>query len=115
MTTTPRLVKSLTQVNTTDNGAFQGDGQVVGLNSSDDGYVIIWTDFSHTFSSGQAVIGQRFDGAGNKVGGEVRISTFGDGDSFNSDGSSITLLPNGNIAITYTDLKESPSPNVLIL
>jgi hypothetical protein len=104
MTTTPRLVKSLTQVNTTDNGAFQGDGQVVGLNSSDDGYVIIWTDFSHTFSSGQAVIGQRFDGAGNKVGGEVRISTFGDGDSFNSDGSSITLLPNGNIAITYTDL-----------
>jgi len=102
MTTTPRLVKPFTQVNTTDNG-LQFSGQIVGLNSSDDGYVIIWTDASHTFSSGDAVIGQRFDGAGNKVGGEVKISQFVDGFDSNSDGSSITILPNGNIAVTYTD------------
>jgi hypothetical protein len=104
MTTTPRLVKPFTQVNTTDNGALQYSGQIVGLNSSDDGYVVIWTDASHTFSAGYAVIGQRFDGAGNKVGGEVKINRFVNGDDFNSDGSSITLLHNGNIAVTYTDL-----------
>jgi hypothetical protein len=102
MTTTPRLVKPFTQANTTDNGV-QALGQIVGLNSSDDGYVIIWTDLSHTFSTGNAVIGQRFDGAGNMVGGEVKISRFVNGDDVNSDGSSITLLPNGNIAVTYTD------------
>jgi hypothetical protein len=104
MTTTPRLVRPFTQVNTTDNGALQYSGQIVGLNSSDGGYVIIWTDASHTFSSGDAVIGQRFDAAGNKVGGEVKISRFVNGDDSNGDGSSITLLPNGNIAVTYTDL-----------
>jgi hypothetical protein len=53
MTTTPRLVKPFTQANTTDN-AIQALGQIVGLNSSDDGYVIIWTDLSHTFSTGNA-------------------------------------------------------------
>jgi len=40
MTTTPRLVKPFTQANTTDNGV-QALGQIVGLNSSDDCYVII--------------------------------------------------------------------------
>jgi hypothetical protein len=57
MTTTPRLVRPFTPVNTTDNGVFQGDGQIVGLNSLDGGYVIIWTDASHTYSTGLAVIG----------------------------------------------------------
>jgi hypothetical protein len=103
MTTTPRLVTPFTQVNTTDNGVFQGDGQIVGLNSSDGGYVIIWTDASHTYSTGLAVIGQRFDAAGNKIGGEVKISRFLNGDDSIDDGSSITNLHNGNIAVTYTD------------
>jgi FG-GAP-like repeat len=101
MTTTPRLVRPFTPVNTTDNGVFQGDGQIVGLNSG--GYVIVWTDSSHVYSTGDAVIGQRFDAAGNMVGGEVKISRFLNGDDSVSDGSSITLLPNGNIAVTYTD------------
>jgi hypothetical protein len=38
MTTTPRLWKSLTQVNTTDGGAAQFGGQIVGLH--DGGYFV---------------------------------------------------------------------------
>jgi hypothetical protein len=68
MTTTPRLSKSLTQVNTTDAGAVQNDGQVVSLN--DGGYVVVWTDYSGTHNpEGAAIVGQRYDPLGNKVGG----------------------------------------------
>ncbi|MCP1831714.1 hypothetical protein J2R76_000141 [Bradyrhizobium sp. USDA 4532] len=103
MTTTPRLWKSLTQVNTTDNGTAQSGGQIAPLDASDGGYVIVWTDSSDVFSTGQAVIGQRFDVNGNKVGGEVKISLFANGDDSISDGSSIANLHNGTIAVTYTD------------
>jgi hypothetical protein len=71
MTTTPRLVKPFTQVNTTDGGVPQFDGQIAAL--QDGGYVVFWTDRSHTYSGGDAVVGQRYDAAGNKVGGEVPI------------------------------------------
>jgi len=111
MSTTPTPWKPLptglppAQVNTTDGGVFQGTGQIVGLDASDGGYVIIWTDFSLVYNpSGSAVIGQRYDALGNRVGGEVKISQFVSGAQSNSDGSSITNLHNGNIAITYTDL-----------
>jgi hypothetical protein len=100
MTATPRLWKSETQVNTTK-FAPQANGQIVGLD--DGGYAIVWTDTSHLFSTGWAVIGQRFDAAGNKVGGEVKISRFNTGDDNVFPGSSITNLHNGTIAITYTD------------
>ena len=49
-------------------------------------------------------MGQRYDAQGNKVGGEVKISQFLDGDDSNSDGSSIANLHNGTIAVTYTDI-----------
>jgi hypothetical protein len=50
MTTSPQLVKSLTQVNTADaavgsgGSADQADGQVAPL--LDGGYVVVWTDSS---------------------------------------------------------------------
>jgi FG-GAP-like repeat len=101
MTTTPRLSKSLTQVNTTDAGAVQNDGQVVSLN--DGGYVVVWTDSSLTHNpAGAAVVGQRYDSAGNKVGGEVELSQgFSGGDQF---APAVTLLDNGNIAVAFVDL-----------
>ena len=102
MTTTPKLWKGLTQVNTTDAGAAQDGGQIVALD--DGGYEIIWTDNSHVLSTGAVVMGQRYDAQGNKVGGEVKISQFVDGDDSNSDGSSIANLHNGTIAVTYTDI-----------
>jgi hypothetical protein len=49
MTTTPRLVKPFTQVNTTDGGVPQFDGQIAAL--QDGGYVVFWTDRSHTYSA----------------------------------------------------------------
>ena len=106
MTTTPRLWKSLTQVNTTDaptpmSGgiAFQVDGQVARL--ADGGYVVVWTDMSRAYNpAGQAVVGQWYDAAGNKVGSEVNISGFDEGDQFSP---AIAALPNGNVAIAFVD------------
>jgi hypothetical protein len=61
MTTTPRLSKSLTQVNTTV-AAAQEECQIV----------VVWTDDSLTYNpDGSAIVGQRYDSLGNKVGGEV--------------------------------------------
>ena len=66
ITTTPRLWKSLTEVNTADGPvtptgtAFQGDGQIARL--QDGGYVIVWTDDSGTHNpAGGAIVGQRYD------------------------------------------------------
>jgi hypothetical protein len=105
MTTTPRLVKSLTQVNTADTpvapggGAAQIDGQIAPL--LDGGYVVVWTDSSRTHNpNGTAVVGQRYDAAGSKVGGEVKLSLFNSPDQFSP---AITALPNGNVAIAFID------------
>jgi hypothetical protein len=105
MTTTPQLVKSLTQVNTSDapvnpdSDASQGDGQIAPLLNG--GYVVVWTDGSGTHNfSGTAIVGQRYDSLGNKVGGEVKISQFSSGDQ---SSPAITALPNGNVAIAFVD------------
>jgi large repetitive protein len=98
MTTTPQLWKSLTQVNRTDAG-FQLDGQIAGL--LDGGYVVVWEDESKTYNpSGDAIVGQRYDGFGNKVGGEVKLSGFITGDQFSP---AITALSNGNVAVAFGD------------
>jgi hypothetical protein len=101
MTTTPRLTKSLTEVNTPDAFDTQVDGQIAPL--ADGGYVVVWADSSLTHNpAGQAVVGQRYDSAGNKVGGEVPISQgFSGGDQF---APAVTLLDNGNIAVAFVDL-----------
>jgi hypothetical protein len=88
MTTTPRLTKSLTQVNTTD-AAAQEECQIVSVN--DGGYVVVWTDDSLTYNpDGSAIVGQRYDSLGNKVGGEVKISQFNSG---HQSSPAITALP----------------------
>ena len=57
MATTPLLWKSQTQVNTSDGGQFQSDGQIVGL--ADGGYVVVWTDNSRVHNpAGTAVVGK---------------------------------------------------------
>jgi hypothetical protein len=76
-----------------------GRPHVVSLN--DGGYVVAWTDFSRTYNpNGTAVIGQRYDSAGNKVGGEVKLSQFNTGDQFSQ---AVTRLDNGNIAVAFVD------------
>ena len=98
MTTTPSLWKSPTQANTTGAGN-QLDGQIAALN--DGGYVVVWTDWSRTYNpAGTAVIGQRYDSSGNKVGGEVKLSGFNSGDQFSP---AVTRLDNGNIAVAFVD------------
>ena len=103
MTTTPRLWKSQTQVNTTDGGASQTDGQIAAL--PDGGYLVVWVDDSLTNNPfGDAIVGQKYDAAGTKVGGEVDLSHFPH--SFTSGElvqPAVTVLANGNIAVTFDD------------
>jgi hypothetical protein len=97
MTTTPSLWKSSTQANTTAAGN-QFDGQVVAL--PDGGYLVVWDDSSHTTHNpmGDSIVEQRYDAAGNKVGGEGDLNpSFAGSDSE----PAITLLPNGNVALAF--------------
>ena len=99
MTTTPKLWKGLTQVNTTDGGEYQSDGQIVGLN--DGGYIVVWADWGDAYNpDGAAIVGQRYNAFGNKVGGEVELSQFDSGSQFSP---AVTRLSNGNIAVAFVD------------
>jgi large repetitive protein len=107
MTTTPHLWKSLTQANTTANGN-QFDGQVVAL--ADGGYLVVWDDSSHTTHNpmGDSIVEQRYDAAGNKVGGEGDLNpSFAGSDSE----PAITLQSNGNIALAFVHVF-SPDQNL---
>src|SRR5215831_1965408 len=103
MTTTPHLVKSETQVNTTDAGKTQNQSEIAAL--QDGGYVVVWTDGSQTYNTaGSAIVGQRYDAAGNKIGGdpahggEVPMSQSVNGSQFLPV---VTTLANGDIAVAF--------------
>jgi hypothetical protein len=106
MITTPHLVKPETQVNTTDGGTDQVEAAITPLH--DGGYVVVWRDDSRTYNPlGEAVVGQRYDAAGNKIGGdldhggEVKLSHFTDGDQISP---AVTTLANGEVALAFVDL-----------
>ena len=90
MTTTPRLVKSLTQVNAADFGV-QNDGQIAATH--DGGYVVVWHSINF-------IIGQRYDSAGDKLNSEV-ITGFNFGEQTTP---AVTVLANGNIAVAFVDV-----------
>ena len=107
MTTTPTLWKSHTQVNTSDAPVPNSGGspdqsfpQIVALD--DGGYVVAWTDRSRTHNpGGTAVVAQKYDVLGEKVGGEVKISQFNSGDQ---SASAAVALPDGGFLIAYNDV-----------
>jgi hypothetical protein len=82
MTATPRLTKSLTQVNTSDAGAVQNDGQIVSLN--DGGYVA-----------------QRFDATGQKIGAEFTLRDLA---GINDSPQAALLTDSGRIAYAIGDV-----------
>ena len=77
----------------------QADGQIVAL--KDGGYVVIWADNSGAFNpNGTAVMGQRYNSVGNKVGGEVHLSTGFPGSVYRP---AVTLLGDGNLAVAFVN------------
>jgi hypothetical protein len=112
MTTTPTLWKAQTQVNLTDEPIFGGvstqtDAQVVGL--ADGGYFVLWTDYSHVFNAtGSAVIGQRYDAMGVRVGGEQLFNRFGS--TGDMAAPAIAVYADGGIAVAYTS-EQYPTGN----
>ena len=105
MATTPTLRTPETQVNTTDaavgagGNATQEDGQIVAL--GDGGYVVAWTDGSRAYNpAGTAVLGQRYDAAGQRAGGEFNISQLVVGDQ---SSPAVAALPGGGFAVAFVD------------
>jgi hypothetical protein len=97
--TTPVISTPQSQVNTTDGNQNQFRGRVVGL--QDGGYVVVWEDQSHVYNpAGDAIIGQRYNAAGAKVGGEFNISQFTVG--FQAD-PALTVLNDGSLAVAFVD------------
>jgi hypothetical protein len=74
--------------------------QIAALN--DDGYLVGWDDKSLAFNpGGDASVGRRYAAAGNKVGGEIKLS----GSITGADSEpAITLLSIGNIALAFVHL-----------
>lgn len=76
------------------------DPSVSGL--ADGGFVIAWQDYSHAYSdkSGSAVVAQKFDAAGNKVGSEFLVNS-----SYNSTQGQpeVQALANGNYFVVWSD------------
>lgn len=104
MATTPLLWKSETQVNTTDSGTSQNLPVVAAL--GDGGYVVVWSDQSLVHNpNGTAVVAQKYNALGEKVGGEVTISQF-----FVSGSQSdpaVVAMPDGGFAVAFYSLFNS--------
>src|SRR5262249_20110192 len=116
MTTTPVLWRSLSQVNTTDIGAFQGNARIAfvplfGPNALGS-YVVVWGDDSRVYSpSPSVIVGQIYDSNGNKVGGEVVLSSTGmqASENFKDIEPAVTVLANGNIAVAVVRFYGDPN------
>jgi Ca2+-binding RTX toxin-like protein len=111
MVTTPVLWKPLSQINASDGAAIQANAQVAPL--SNGGYLVVWVDGSHVHNpGGSAIIGQRYNVLGDKVGGEVLLSKLANGQQANAFQPAVTTLSNGNVAVAFMD--QSTSNNVYV-
>ncbi len=91
------------QVNTdtTDN---QTQPSVASL--ADGGFVISWTADSDQDGSGEGIYAQRFNADGTKVGDEIEINSFTDG---NQSTSSVTSLIDGGFLVTWNSFDQDNS------
>ena len=65
------------------------------------GFLMVWTDASGlTDTSGAGIIGQRFDAAGTKVGGEFLVNT---GIAGNQSLAAVTALASGGFVVSWSD------------
>jgi hypothetical protein len=84
---------------TSADGAFQvnhansGDQRYPAVSSLQDGFVAAWLDYG---SGGAVVKAQRYDGAGNEVGGEITVA-----ETTNSKQVAVTGLADGRFVVAY--------------
>ncbi|MFN4281736.1 MAG: putative Ig domain-containing protein [Alphaproteobacteria bacterium] len=81
----------------------QIEPSVVGL--PDGGFYVTWTSYGQD-GDGAGIYGQRFDAAGNKIGGETLINDLTNGQQLDS---TVTVLADGNIFVTWTDVPNDGS------
>ena len=81
----------------------QIEPSVAGL--PDGGFYVTWTSYGQD-GDGAGIYGQRFDAAGNKIGGETLINDLTNGQQLDS---TVTVLANGDISITWTDVPNDGS------
>jgi hypothetical protein len=101
-------------VNTLTTGD-QTEVSVSALKGANGGFVATWQD--NSFLRGDetrsgSIIAQRFDNAGNKVGGEILVDTKGI--NFVNDVNSVVGLANGGFAVTWQAQSDNSqnNPNV---
>ncbi len=69
------------------------------------GFVVAWEDISGIgVDSDFAIRLQAFDGAGNKIGGEIVVNTTTTGEQFQP---SISALPDSRVVVTWTDQSQT--------
>ena len=69
------------------------------------GFVVSWEDASGVgIDSGFAIRLQGFDGAGNKIGGEIVVNTTTVSSQFEP---SVAALPDGRVVVSWTDYSQS--------
>jgi Ca2+-binding RTX toxin-like protein len=95
MVDTPVVWTGFTQVNTSDGATAQADGQVVAL--QDGGYIVVWTDSSGVLATNDTVVAQRYNGLGEKIGGETLIHQ----QNGTETQPSVALLADGSIAVGF--------------
>ena len=83
-------------VNTTT-ASFQYESSLTAL--ADGGFVVVWRDDSGSDGSGAGVFGQRFDAAGNSVGGEFQVNLETSSTQSQPD---VSALPTGGFVVTWT-------------
>ena len=76
---------------------YQYDPAVAGL--EDGGFVVVWNSRGGQDGSGQGVFGQRYDSAGNLVGGEFQINSYTTGDQ---DSPRIVSLGDGGFLVAWS-------------
>jgi len=81
----------------------QLEPSVTGL--PDGGFYVTWTSYGQD-GDGAGIYGQRFDAAGNKLGAETLINDLVNGQQLDS---SVTVLANGDISVTWTDVPNDGS------
>ena len=81
----------------------QLEPSVTGL--PDGGFYVTWTSYGQD-GDGAGIYGQQFDAAGNKIGAETLINDLVNGQQLDS---AVTVLANGDISVTWTDVPNDGS------
>ncbi len=106
--TNERLVNTTTSGVQDTAGETRGSRNAVAMDSNGN-YVVVWSDAGQD-GSGYGVFAQRFDAAGNKLGGEFRVNQTTADHQYRA---SVAMADNGDFVVTWTsENQDGPAPSI---